>query len=146
MAKMMYRKDTGEILGVHMIGLHSADNIHEFSNAMNMGQTLGDLKFNVHAHPTVAEVRGGCAAQGWQLKGTAMLLPWQKACCCAGAVLAEPARLWALLGAAGERGADQARAAGQDRGRQARSSLQAARGGLSAPHPSPPPPLVLGIE
>lgn len=56
MAKMMYRKDSGAILGVHMIGLHSADNIHEFSNAMNMGQTLRDLKFNVHAHPTVAEV------------------------------------------------------------------------------------------
>lgn len=56
MAKMMYRKDSGEILGVHMIGLHSADNIHEFSNAMNMGQSLRELKFNVHAHPTVAEV------------------------------------------------------------------------------------------
>jgi hypothetical protein len=56
MAKMMYRKDTGDIVGVHMIGLHSADNIHEFSNAMNMGLTLRDLKFNVHAHPTVAEV------------------------------------------------------------------------------------------
>ena len=34
MAKLMYRKDTGQIFGVHMIGLHSADNIHEFSNAM----------------------------------------------------------------------------------------------------------------
>lgn len=56
MAKLMYRKDSGAILGVHMIGLHSADNIHEFSNAMNMGMTLRDLKFNVHAHPTVAEV------------------------------------------------------------------------------------------
>lgn len=40
-------------------GLHSADNIHEFSNAMNMGLTLRDLKFNVHAHPTVAEVGSG---------------------------------------------------------------------------------------
>ena len=70
MAKMMYRKDTGEIVGVHMIGLHSADNIHEFSNAMNMGLTLRDLKFNVHAHPTVAEVRSFCRrgmrwAGGW---------------------------------------------------------------------------------
>ena len=25
MAKMIYRKDTGEILGVHIIGLHAAD-------------------------------------------------------------------------------------------------------------------------
>ena len=65
MAKMMYRKDTGEIVGVHMIGLHSADNIHEFSNAMNMGLTLRDLKFNVHAHPTVAEVGAAEAWAGW---------------------------------------------------------------------------------
>ena len=64
MAKLMYRKDSGEILGVHMMGLHSADNIHEFSNAMNMGMTLKDLKFNVHAHPTVAEVRARPPARG----------------------------------------------------------------------------------
>lgn len=67
MAKMMYRKDTGEIVGVHMIGLHSADNIHEFSNAMNMGINLRQLRFNVHAHPTVAEVRAG--RQGGQGRG-----------------------------------------------------------------------------
>jgi len=34
MAKMLYRKDTGEILGVHIIGLHAADLIHEASNAI----------------------------------------------------------------------------------------------------------------
>ena len=34
MAKMIYRKDTGEILGVHIIGLHAADLIHEASNAV----------------------------------------------------------------------------------------------------------------
>jgi hypothetical protein len=34
MAKMMFRKDTGEILGVHIIGLHAADLIHEASNAI----------------------------------------------------------------------------------------------------------------
>lgn len=55
-AKMMYRKDTGEILGVHIIGLHAADLIHEASNAIATKQTVQDIKFNVHAHPTLSEV------------------------------------------------------------------------------------------
>lgn len=55
-AKMLYRKDTGEILGVHIIGLHAADLIHEASNAIATKQTVNDLKFNVHAHPTLSEV------------------------------------------------------------------------------------------
>ena len=56
MAKMIYRADTGEILGVHIFGLHAADLIHEASNAIATNQTVQDIKFNVHAHPTLAEV------------------------------------------------------------------------------------------
>jgi dihydrolipoamide dehydrogenase len=56
MAKMIYRKDTGEILGVHIFGLHAADLIHEASNAVATKQTVRDIKFNVHAHPTLSEV------------------------------------------------------------------------------------------
>ncbi|KAG2493716.1 hypothetical protein HYH03_008229 [Edaphochlamys debaryana] len=56
MAKMLYRKDTGEILGVHIIGLHAADLIHEASNAIATNQRVQDVKFNVHAHPTLSEV------------------------------------------------------------------------------------------
>uniref|UniRef100_A0A7S3YM67 Dihydrolipoyl dehydrogenase n=1 Tax=Lotharella globosa TaxID=91324 RepID=A0A7S3YM67_9EUKA len=56
LAKMIYRKDSGEILGMHIMGIHSADLIHEASNAMTAGQTLYELRMMVHAHPTVAEV------------------------------------------------------------------------------------------
>jgi dihydrolipoamide dehydrogenase len=56
MAKMIFRPNTGEILGVHIFGLHAADLIHEASNAIATGQTVGDIKFNVHAHPTLSEV------------------------------------------------------------------------------------------
>jgi len=56
MAKAVFRKDTGEILGVWIFGLHAADLIHEASNAIATGQTIQDLKFNVHAHPTLSEV------------------------------------------------------------------------------------------
>ena len=37
---MIYRPDTGEILGVHILGLHAADLIHEASNAIAMGNTI----------------------------------------------------------------------------------------------------------
>ena len=40
MAKMIYRKDTGDILGVHIFGLHAADLIHEASNAIATGQRV----------------------------------------------------------------------------------------------------------
>ena len=50
------RKDSGEILGVHIFGLHAADLIHEASNAVATGQKVQDIKFNVHAHPTLSEV------------------------------------------------------------------------------------------
>ena len=38
MAKLIYRPDTEEILGMWIMGLHAADLIHEASNAINMGQ------------------------------------------------------------------------------------------------------------
>ncbi|KAJ3669638.1 hypothetical protein LUZ60_011588 [Juncus effusus] len=56
LAKMIYRADTGEILGVHILGLHAADLIHEASNAIALGTKVQDIKFAVHAHPTLSEV------------------------------------------------------------------------------------------
>lgn len=55
-AKVIYRKDTGEILGVHIIGLHASDLIHEASNAIAARQSVHQLAFLVHAHPTLSEV------------------------------------------------------------------------------------------
>jgi hypothetical protein len=37
---LIYRADTGEILGVHILGLHAADLIHEASNAIAMGTSI----------------------------------------------------------------------------------------------------------
>lgn len=56
LAKVIYRKDTGEILGTHIIGLHAADLIQEAANAIASGQTVTDLSFYVHTHPTLSEV------------------------------------------------------------------------------------------
>ena len=48
MAKMIYRKDTGDILGVHIFGLHAADLIHEASNAIATGQRVQVSCFVTH--------------------------------------------------------------------------------------------------
>lgn len=55
-AKVIYRKDTGEVLGVHIFGLHASDLIHEAASAIAQRQSIHDLAFLVHAHPTLAEI------------------------------------------------------------------------------------------
>jgi len=56
LAKVIYRQDTGEVLGVHILGYHAADLIHEASNAIAQGSSVHDLAFLVHTHPTLSEV------------------------------------------------------------------------------------------
>jgi dihydrolipoamide dehydrogenase len=54
--KLIFRKDTGEVLGCHMFGLHAADLIQEVANAVARRQSVKDLAFEVHTHPTLSEV------------------------------------------------------------------------------------------
>ncbi|AFZ03103.1 dihydrolipoyl dehydrogenase [Calothrix sp. PCC 6303] len=55
-AKVIYRKDTGEVLGVHIFGIHASDLIHEASAAIANRQSVHTLAHLVHAHPTLSEV------------------------------------------------------------------------------------------
>ncbi|WP_017295508.1 dihydrolipoyl dehydrogenase [Geminocystis herdmanii] len=55
-AKIIYRKDTGELLGVHIIGIHASDLIQEAANAIANRESVHQLAFNIHAHPTLSEV------------------------------------------------------------------------------------------
>lgn len=55
-AKVIYRQDTGEVLGVHIFGVHASDLIHEASAAIANRQSVKDLAYLVHAHPTFSEV------------------------------------------------------------------------------------------
>lgn len=52
MAKVLFNKDTGVVLGVHIIGIHASDLIQECSNAMSAGTTVRELSMMVHTHPT----------------------------------------------------------------------------------------------
>jgi dihydrolipoamide dehydrogenase len=55
-AKVIYRKDTGEVLGVHIFGMHASDLIHEASAAIANREKVQNLAHLVHAHPTLSEV------------------------------------------------------------------------------------------
>lgn len=54
--KLLFRKDTGEILGAHIYGLHAADLIQEVANAVARRQNVIQLSYEVHTHPTLSEV------------------------------------------------------------------------------------------
>ncbi|MEG3436507.1 dihydrolipoyl dehydrogenase [Pannus brasiliensis CCIBt3594] len=55
-AKVVYRVDTGELLGVHIIGIHASDLIQEAANAIAERKSVHDLAFHIHAHPTLSEM------------------------------------------------------------------------------------------
>jgi dihydrolipoamide dehydrogenase len=46
---------TGKVLGVHIIGAHAADLIHEGAIAMQLGAKTSDIADTIHAHPTLSE-------------------------------------------------------------------------------------------
>jgi len=56
MVKVLFNKDTGLVLGVHIIGIHASDLIQECANAMAAGTTVQELAMVVHTHPTLCEV------------------------------------------------------------------------------------------
>lgn len=45
--KVLYNKESGEIIGVHIIGMHAADLIQECSNAMAAGSTVKEIAMMV---------------------------------------------------------------------------------------------------
>jgi len=53
--KIITEAKTGRIVGVHLVGSHAADLIHEAAVAMQMGATAETLAGTIHAHPTMAE-------------------------------------------------------------------------------------------
>ncbi|MEM9010547.1 MAG: dihydrolipoyl dehydrogenase [Pseudomonadota bacterium] len=63
--KIVADKESGRILGAHIIGPQAGDLIHEICVAMEFGGTASDLSHTCHAHPTVSEaVREAALACG----------------------------------------------------------------------------------
>ena len=53
--KVIGEKKYGEVLGVHMIGAHVTDMIHEAAVAIKLEATIESIAETIHAHPTMAE-------------------------------------------------------------------------------------------
>ena len=53
--KVIADEHTKQIFGVHIVGSHAADLIHEATLAMHGGLTVADLADMIHAHPTFSE-------------------------------------------------------------------------------------------
>ncbi|MFZ5862791.1 MAG: dihydrolipoyl dehydrogenase [Nitrospirota bacterium] len=60
--KVVATEDTGEVLGVHIIGPHAAELIHEAVVALRAGASADDVARAIHVHPTLAEVVREAAA------------------------------------------------------------------------------------
>ncbi|MDD2498700.1 MAG: dihydrolipoyl dehydrogenase [Desulfitobacteriaceae bacterium] len=55
LVKVIGEKDTGKIIGAHILGPHASDLIHEAALAVENGLTANDIGKTVHAHPTLGE-------------------------------------------------------------------------------------------
>jgi dihydrolipoamide dehydrogenase len=53
--KIISEISSDRILGVHIIGPHASDLIHEAALAMHAGLTTKDVASTIHAHPTLSE-------------------------------------------------------------------------------------------
>jgi dihydrolipoamide dehydrogenase len=53
--KVVADREYGELLGVHIIGTHASDIVHEGALAMQSECTLDTITDMIHAHPTLSE-------------------------------------------------------------------------------------------
>ena len=53
--KVIAESPSGRILGVHIVGAHAADLVHEAAMAMQVGATVTQMAEMIHAHPTLSE-------------------------------------------------------------------------------------------
>ncbi len=70
--KIIAHAETDKVLGVHIIGSHATDLVHEGALAIQAGITTQALAAMIHAHPTLSE---GLMEAAEDLHGTAIHLP-----------------------------------------------------------------------
>jgi len=60
-AKVVYDQDTGDLLGVHMIGHHVSELVSEAALGRFLQASAWEVGTNIHPHPTLSEVLGEAA-------------------------------------------------------------------------------------
>ena len=73
--KVIADNEEDTVLGVHIIGPHATDIIHEAAMAIKMGASVKQLAETVHAHPTLSEVLVEAAED---VRGKSIHLPRKK--------------------------------------------------------------------
>jgi len=73
--KVITERETDRILGVHILGPHASDLVHEAAIAMRLGGKASDIAGMIHAHPTLAEAMMEAAED---VHGSAIHLPRRK--------------------------------------------------------------------
>ena len=58
---MITNRDTGALLGLHVIGPHATELIAEGSLAATLGATANAIASTTHPHPTLSEILGEAA-------------------------------------------------------------------------------------
>ena len=53
--RVIYEKESGKVLGMHIMGPHATDLIAEGVMAIRLGATAKDIAETIHAHPTLPE-------------------------------------------------------------------------------------------
>jgi dihydrolipoamide dehydrogenase len=61
MVKVVAERKYGELLGVHIVGPHATEMIHEGVMAIKLEATVEELMTAIHAHPTLSEAVGEAA-------------------------------------------------------------------------------------
>jgi dihydrolipoamide dehydrogenase len=61
--RVVARRDTGRIVGLHAVGAGVAELSAEFAHALEMGAVLDDLAATIHVHPTLSEAVREAAAR-----------------------------------------------------------------------------------
>jgi dihydrolipoyl dehydrogenase len=54
-AKLVSERESGKILGVHIVGAHATDLITEGGLAVQNSLTVNQVAATIHAHPTLGE-------------------------------------------------------------------------------------------
>jgi dihydrolipoamide dehydrogenase len=73
--KIIADQETDRILGVHILGPHASDMVHEAAIAMRLGAKASDMAEMIHAHPTLPEAMMEAAED---VHGSAIHLPRRK--------------------------------------------------------------------
>jgi len=73
--KVVADKKTDRLLGVHIIGPHASDLVHEAAVAIKAGLKIKDIAETIHAHPTLAE---GLMEAAEDVHGEAIHVPKEK--------------------------------------------------------------------